>query len=115
MVKKIFTLSLMVGLFSCEGSNETEVSDDVTKDELNNEELIPLLNVYGEDSIDQEGNVVYYDPSSEVEPVEMDEPEDLGYELGPIPEDPLLNSFGEDSLDVDGNYVFPPRDTIYPE
>jgi hypothetical protein len=114
MKKRIIYFGLGLGLMAC-GGEEGAVDDqnnDLDQSEINaNEEKIPLLNMYGEDSIDAQGNIVYFNPN-DAKYDEVEEPEDVNYELGPIPEDPYINAFGEDSLDADGNYVFPPRDTI---
>lgn len=118
-MKKVFLLGLLSLLFvSC---NEGETIEETDENKQESEEAkqetdaFPLMNMYGEDSLDAEGNLVY--PSQdELQKVDTEvEQEDLGYTLGPIPENALLNMYGEDSLDAEGNLVFPARDTIFDE
>ena len=102
MKKTLIYTTLTFTLIACSGETTPEGTSD----------LAPLINMYGEDSVDAQGNVVYdyVDKANEHPPVEEVE---LGYKLGPESDIPLANMKGEDSVDVDGNYVYPARDTIF--
>lgn len=97
-MKNLFIyIALTIGLVACSGEETAIETTD----------LAPLLNMYGEDSLDLEGNIVYGNAQqSEAE-------DDLGYRLGPESDIPLVTIYGEDSVDVDGNYVYPSRDTLW--
>jgi hypothetical protein len=98
MNKKILVIGLAMGLAACSGEEATE-----------NENLVPLINMYGEDSLDINGNIVY----GEATEIEFLPEEDLGYTLGPDSDIPLVDMYGEDSLDADGHFVYPSRDTLW--
>lgn len=101
MKRLIICTGLALGLVAYSG----ETTSDETSD------LVPLINMYGEDSLDVDGNIVY----GKVDHADMDKEseENLGYTLGPISDIPLVNMYGEDSTDADGNFVYPMRDTLY--
>ena len=96
---------------SCkDGEEQLEQNNSV--DESN---LQPLMNMYGNDSIDAQGDIVYVE-IRDIDAKEDEKPEeDLGYSLGVRPANALANQYGEDSIDAQGNYVYPPRDTIWNE
>lgn len=100
MKKTLIYTGLTFALIACSGEEATDTSN-----------LTPLLNMYGEDSLDVDGNIVYGEASNETETIEAEE--DLGYTLGPESDIPLVDLYGDDSLDVDGNYVYPSRDTLW--
>lgn len=100
MKKTLIYTGLTFALIACSGEEAADTSN-----------LTPLLNMYGEDSLDVDGNIVYGEASNETETIEAEE--DLGYTLGPESDIPLVTMTGEDSIDVDGNYVYPARDTLY--
>lgn len=100
MKKTLIYTGLTFALIACSGEEAADTSN-----------LTPLLNMYGEDSLDVDGNIVYGEASNETEVIEAEE--NLGYTLGPESNIPLVTMTGEDSIDVDGNYVYPARDTLY--
>jgi len=115
-MKKLSILTLVfLALLSCK-EGEENLEQDATEDkkEADQSNLHPLQNMYGSDSIDASGNIVYGEASQPVikaQPVE----EDLGYRLGIRPDEALVNQYGDDSIDAQGNPVYPPRDTIWDE
>jgi hypothetical protein len=98
MKKILIYTGLTLALIACSGEEAADTSN-----------LTPLLNMYGEDSLDINGNTVYGETIS----AEAEEEDDLGYTLGPESDIPLVDIYGDDSLDVDGNYVYPSRDTLW--
>lgn len=102
-------------LVSCkEGEEQLEQDNSSDKKEVDNSNLEPLMNMYGNDSIDASGNIVYGEENETVIKPQPTE-EDLGYKLGVRPANALANQYGEDSVDAQGNFVYPPRDTIWDE
>jgi hypothetical protein len=98
MNRNLVIIGLALGMTACSGEETTE-----------NENLVPLINMYGEDSLDVDGNIVF-GKASEIESLPE---EDLGYTLGPDSDIPLVDMYGEDSLDAEGHFVYPSRDTLW--
>lgn len=126
MMKKltIAVLSIAV-IFSCtnekDNKKELKKEENKHKTEAQDKEQQPLSNIYGEDSIDAKGNVVYGSPedsefgvNKEVVP-QVDSATGREYKLGPRPDIPLVNKYGDDSIGPNGNFVYPPVDTIWVE
>lgn len=118
-MRKLSILALVfLTLFSCkEGEENVDQEDSVDKKEVDQSNLEPLTNMYGNDSIDASGNIVYGDVNDNdnvTDGIQYRE-EDLGYKLGVRPDKALVNQYGDDSIDAQGNIVYPPRDTIWDE
>ena len=129
---KFIILFTIVGIAcSCAEGEEktTDKNNQEKKEEQQNEqlltedgeELFPLVNEAGTDSIDADGNIVYgtadqfdYGFNDEVVP-QLDSASGREYTLGPRPVTPLPNIYGEDSIGSDGDYAYPPRDTNWIE
>lgn len=104
---------VLLTLLSCkEGEEQLEQDNSSDKKEVDDSNPQPLLNMYGSDSIDASGNLVY---GEEVTDGIQYPEEDLGYKLGTRPDKAYVNQYGDDSIDADGNVVYPPRDTIWDE
>lgn len=123
MMKKLSIAILFIAvIFSCtnEKNSEKEIKKEVQdKQDKEESELKPLSNMYGEDSIDAEGNIVYapadeskYEVNKEVVP-QVDSATGKKYTLGPRPDVPFSNQYGDDSIGPDGNFVYPPVDTLW--
>lgn len=131
-MKKFIASFIVIGLISsCNDAKDksTDKPDlEIEKEQESNqmlsadgEELYPLVNAAGTDSMDQDGNIVYgtadqfdYGVNDEVVP-QLDSATGKQYTLGPRPVNPLINAYGEDSIDSDGNFVYPARDTNWVE
>ena len=112
MKNLVFLLLTSFIYFSC-ADGEEQVEQD--KKEVEKSNLQPLMNMYGNDSIDAQGNIVYTEVESNNVKENKKPEEDLGYSLGVRPAHAIPNQYGEDSIDAEGNYVYPPRDTIWDE
>lgn len=120
MKKLIISLIALPLLFSCSSNEKPEENPaEINETPEEKEEVKPLLNMYGEDSIDADGNVVMapvdeatYEINKEVVP-QIDSVSGRKYKLGPLTDKPLSNIYGEDSIGPDGNFVYPSRDTIW--
>lgn len=129
MKKIILSIAALSALLSCsDDNNDTLQKEEQENQEQNDqllseegEELFPLVNVAGIDSVDANGNIVYgtadqfdYGVNDEVVP-QLDSASGREYTLGPRPATPLPNIYGEDSIGPDGDYLYPPRDTNWIE
>jgi hypothetical protein len=120
IMKNISILLFAVLLFvACKEGEEEKIEQEnsVDKKEVEESNKRPLANMYGSDSIDASGNLVY---GEEIESEEVTDgiqypEEDLGYKLGTRPDKAYANQYGDDSIDAQGNVVYPPRDTIWDE
>ena len=109
---------VLLTLFSCKDEEEhLEQDNSSDKKEVDDSNQHPIKNMYGSDSIDASGNLVYGesdDHQNITDGIQYPE-EDLGYKLGTRPDKAYTNQYGDDSIDADGNVVYPPRDTIWDE
>jgi hypothetical protein len=128
-MKKIAIALLSITLiYACTNESRTNINEEDTINKVNQEkqkmeqkDMYPLANMYGEDSVDAEGNIVYvlsdelnYGENKEVVPQE-DSISGRKYRLGPRPDIPFSNQFGDDSITPEGDFVYPSRDTIWIE
>jgi hypothetical protein len=125
MKRLIISIFVISSIYACtnENNEELEVEDQKnSKEEMQSMEekgMYPLVNMYGEDSINAEGNIVYgkadelsYGENKEVVP-QIDSLTNKKYTLGPRSDVALSNMYGEDSIDTDGNFVYPAQDTLW--
>lgn len=124
MKKLIISIFAIASIYACTNENDELEGDDQkdSKEEMQSMEekgLYPLVNMYGGDSINPEGNTVYgkenelnYGENKEVVP-QIDSLTNKEYTLGPRSDVALSNMYGEDSIDSDGNFVYPSQDTIW--
>lgn len=124
MKKLIISLFAIASIYACTNDNDEREGDDQKdiKEEMQSMEekgMYPLVNIYGGDSINAEGNIVYgkadelnYGENKEVVP-QMDSLTNKEYTLGRRSDVALSNMYGEDSIDSDGNFVYPAQDTVW--
>ncbi len=125
-VLSVFAISI---LLSC-SNNEEELNQSESTEESQNQTteqsapkdgMYPYMNIYGDDSINADGNIVYgtaeevgMEIDKEVVP-QLDSASGRMYTLGPRPVTPIPNIYGEDSISPEGDYTYPPQDTLWIE